>query len=96
MAYNFPPVGKIFDDLDKFRDFCRFEGYMFDEKDLYNFEAPVWQLYQRHVNYLKSKSRNRYNNGGGYNREGGNFNREGGGGYNRDNTKRFYDRRGAQ
>jgi hypothetical protein len=89
MAYNFPPVGKIFDDLDKFRDFCRYEGYMFDEKDLYNFEAQVWQLYQRHVNYLKSKTRNRYNNTG-------NFNREGGGGYNRDTTKRYYDRRGAQ
>ena len=89
MAYNFPPVSKIFDDLDKFRDFCRTEGYMFDEKDLYNFEAPVWQIYQRHINYLKSKSRNRYNNGGGYNREGN-------GGQTRDTTKRFYDRRGAQ
>jgi hypothetical protein len=35
MAYNFPPVNKIFDDLDKFRDYCRFEGKVFNEKDLY-------------------------------------------------------------
>lgn len=79
MAYNFPPVNKVFDDLDKFRDFCRFEGngYPFDEKDLYNSEAPVWQAYQKYLIY-KSRNRNRpYNNN---NNNGG---------------KRFYDRRGT-
>ena len=60
MANNFPPVQKIFDDLDKFRDFCRFEnrGYPFDEKDLYNDRAPVWQAYKKHQNWLRAKSRN--------------------------------------
>jgi hypothetical protein len=65
MAQTFPPVNKVFDDLDKFRDFCRFEGdgYPFNEKDLYNNNSPVWQAYQKHLIY---KSRNRghrpYNN----------------------------------
>lgn len=81
MAHNFPPVNKVFDDLDKFRDFCRFEGdgYPFDEKDLYNNVSPIWQAYQKHLIY---KSRNRgnrpYNNNNNYN-----------------NGKRFYDRRGS-
>jgi len=83
MAHNFPPVSKVFDDLDKFRDFCRMEGFgdawgfPFDEKDLYNSDSPVWQAYQKNLIY---KSRNR--NGG---------NRP----YNNNNTKRFYDRRGS-
>jgi hypothetical protein len=84
MAQTFPPVNKIFDDLDKFRDFCRFEGYSgypFDEKDLYDTQAPVWQAYQKYLIY-KSKSRGRFNN---YNN---NTNTNNG-------TKRFYDRRGT-
>lgn len=84
MAQSFPPVNKIFDDLDKFRDFCRFEGegYPFDEKDLYNAHSTIWQAYQRH---LVRKSRPRFNNGGD-NRP--RFNNGGG--------KKFYDRRGNQ
>jgi hypothetical protein len=59
MAYNnFPPIGKIFDDLDKFRDYCRFEGKVFNEADLYNDKAYVWQQYQKYQNYLRAKARN--------------------------------------
>jgi hypothetical protein len=59
MAYNnFPPVGKIFDDLDKFRDYCRFEGKVFNEADLYKDGAPVWEQYKRYQNYLRAKARN--------------------------------------
>jgi hypothetical protein len=61
MAYNnFPPVNKIFDDLDKFRDFCRFEnrGYPFDEAALYNDKHPVWQAYKKHQGWLRAKARN--------------------------------------
>ena len=58
MATNFPPVNKIFDDLDKFRDYCRFEGKVFDEADLYKKDAPVWQAYQKYQNYLRAKARN--------------------------------------
>ena len=58
MAQNFPPVGKIFDDLDKFRDYCRFEGKPFDEADLYKKDSWVWQAYQKFQNYLRAKARN--------------------------------------
>ena len=58
MANNFPPVNKIFDDLDKFRDYCRFEGKVFDEKALYNKEDPNWQAYQKFQNYVRAKARN--------------------------------------
>jgi hypothetical protein len=66
MANNFPPVNKIFDDLDKFRDFCRFEGegYPFDERNLYNANSGIWQAYQR---FVARKNRNRYNNNNNYN-----------------------------
>ena len=57
MAQNFPPVNKIFDDLEKFRDYCRFEGKVFNEADLYNDEAVVWQQYKKHQNYLRAKAR---------------------------------------
>ena len=58
MANNFPPVEKIFDDLDKFRDYCRFEGKVFNEADLYKKDALVWQAYQKYQNYLRAKARN--------------------------------------
>ena len=58
MAYNFPPVDKVFDDLDKFRDYCRFEGKPFDEADLYKKDSWVWQAYQKYQNYLRAKARN--------------------------------------
>jgi hypothetical protein len=58
MANNFPPVNKIFDDLEKFRDYCRFEGKPFDEKDLYNDKSWVWQAYGKYQNYLRAKARN--------------------------------------
>jgi hypothetical protein len=58
MANNFPPVNKIFDDLDKFRDFCRFEGKPFDEKDLYNDKSWVWSQYQKYQGWLRAKARN--------------------------------------
>ena len=57
MAQNFPPVNKIFDDLDKFRDYCRFEGKVFNEADLYKDGAYVWEQYKRFLNYQNSKRR---------------------------------------
>jgi hypothetical protein len=58
MANNFPSVSKIFDDLDKFRDFCRFEGHVFNEADLYKEDARVWQNYKKHQGWLRAKARN--------------------------------------
>ena len=42
---NRPDVVQIFDDLDKLRAFCRFEGYRFDERDLYNKKSRAWQAF---------------------------------------------------
>lgn len=60
MAYNFPPVDQIFSDLDKFRDFCRFEGRRFNEADLYREGSSIWEDFKRYQNgtYRKPK----YNN----------------------------------
>ena len=40
-----PEVVNIFDDLDKFRVFCRNYGFKFDEKDLYNKNSRTWQFF---------------------------------------------------
>tara|TARA_B110000503_G_C6776813_1_gene261656 strand:+ start:216 stop:458 length:243 start_codon:yes stop_codon:yes gene_type:complete len=58
MANNFPPVSKIFDDLDKFRDYCRFEGKVFNEADLYKADSYVWGAYQKHQGWMRAKARN--------------------------------------
>ena len=58
MANNFPPVDKVFDDLDKFRDYCRFEGKVFNEADLYKDSSPVWQAYKKYQGWLRAKARN--------------------------------------
>lgn len=34
-----PEVEKIFEDLEKYKDFCRFNGQIFDERDLYRSET---------------------------------------------------------
>lgn len=60
MAHNFPPVNQIFSDLDKFLDFCRFEGRRFNEADLYHDGSPVWEDYKKYQNgtYRKPKFNN--------------------------------------
>jgi hypothetical protein len=58
MSIKDPVVRKVFDDLDKFRDFCRFEGKVFNEKDLYCKDAPVWIAYNKHQGWLRAKARN--------------------------------------
>ena len=58
IEFNRDAYRKVFDDLDKFRDYCRFEGKVFNEADLYKKDAPMWQAYQKHQNWLRAKSRN--------------------------------------
>lgn len=52
MAITNPVVNKVFNDLDAYRDFCRFEGEgrVFDERALYNSRDYNWQAYERFVN----------------------------------------------
>lgn len=40
-----PDVVKIFDDLEKFKNFCRFEGYRFNEKDLYDNKSRAYSAF---------------------------------------------------
>jgi hypothetical protein len=42
-----PEVVKIFDDLEKFHDYCRFELAPFDEANLYNRDSWVWRNYEK-------------------------------------------------
>jgi hypothetical protein len=58
IEFNRDAYTKVFNDLDKFRDYCRFEGKPFNEKDLYKKDAWVWQAYQKYQNYLRAKARN--------------------------------------
>ncbi len=40
-----PQVVQIFDDLEKFKNFCRFEGYKFNERDLYNEQSRAYKAF---------------------------------------------------
>ena len=50
-------VNKIFSDLDEYRDYCRFEGKVFDEKALYKKADRNWQAYEKYRNWLRAKAR---------------------------------------
>ena len=58
MAITNTTVAKIFDDLDAYRDYCRFEGEgrVFDERALYNKKDWNWQAYEKWQNW-KARSR---------------------------------------
>ena len=53
-----PTVNKIFNDLDSYRDYCRFEGKVFNEAALYKKNDPNWQAYQKYQGWLRAKARN--------------------------------------
>ena len=58
IEFNREAYTKVFNDLDAYRDYCRFEGKVFNEKALYNKQDQNWQAYQRYQNYLRMKNRN--------------------------------------
>ena len=58
MAITNPTVNKVFNDLDAYRDYCRFEGKVFNEAALYKKEDPNWQAYQKYQGYIRAKARN--------------------------------------
>ena len=49
--FNRNAYTKVFNDLDTFRDYCRFEGKVFNEKALYKKDDPVWIAYQKSKHY---------------------------------------------
>jgi hypothetical protein len=48
-----PRVNEIFEDLEKFLEFCQDYGYRYSEADLYNFKSYAWQQYTK---YSQGKS----------------------------------------
>jgi len=58
-----PEIVKIFDDLESFRDFCRFEGFVFNEKYLYDKKCREWRAYENRGNPRKAKNRVQKNRG---------------------------------
>lgn len=49
MNSNTNNVNKIFEDLEKFLDFCRDFGYKYDESNLYNMRSFVYQQYSKYA-----------------------------------------------
>lgn len=65
IKFNREAYTKVFNDLERYRDYCRFEGKVFNEKALYKKEDPNWEAYQRWQGWMRAKSRNagrKYNN----------------------------------
>lgn len=48
-----PEIVKIFDDLEKYLDYCRTEWKPYNPCDLYNRESYVWRCYEK---FLKSSN----------------------------------------
>jgi hypothetical protein len=44
---NHELVTMIFNDLDKYLNFCKGYGYRYDESDLYNNRSYVWRQYTK-------------------------------------------------
>ena len=42
-------INQIFNDLDKYRNFCREYGYRFNEAELYNQKSYVFRQFQKFV-----------------------------------------------
>ena len=64
IEFNREAYSKTFEDLERFKYFCStawlygHNGYVFDEKNLYNEKSRAWQAYQRYVNGGKRKNNN--------------------------------------
>jgi hypothetical protein len=56
MSITNPVIKKVFQDLEAYKDFCRFEGHVFDEKALYNRRDKNWQAYDAYLSGHKKKN----------------------------------------
>lgn len=43
-----PRATAVFDDLDKYLEFCREFGYRYNEADLYNWKSYAYQQFNKH------------------------------------------------
>jgi hypothetical protein len=51
-----PRVTEIFNDLDKFLEFCQDFGYRYNESDLYNFKSYAWQQFNKFMQGKNAKN----------------------------------------
>lgn len=51
-----PRVTEIFDELEKFQEFCQDYGYRYDEADLGNFKSYAWQQYSKYAQGKNAKN----------------------------------------
>ena len=49
-----PEVNRIFDDLEQYKDYCRFNMLKFDEKDLYRSEQ--YRKFEKYRNWLSRQA----------------------------------------
>jgi hypothetical protein len=63
-----PEVNKIFDDLEAWLDYCRFNLIDFNPKDLY--KSREYKDFARYSSGYERKPRGEYNRSGNYNRQG--------------------------
>ena len=57
IEFNRAAYNRVFNDLDAYRDYCRFEGKVFDEAALYNKKDANWQSYQKYLGWVRAKNR---------------------------------------
>lgn len=49
MAITKTRINQVFEDLDRYRNFCRDYGYRFNEAELYNNRSNTYKQFQRFV-----------------------------------------------
>ena len=62
IEFNREAYNKVFEDLEKFRDYCRFEAKPFDEKSLYKKGDRIWESYLSFQKYQGRQKRRRNRN----------------------------------
>ena len=58
IEFNRAAYEQVFTDLESFKDFCRFEGFVFNEKSLYKKGDSVWEQYQQFQKTGRVRPRN--------------------------------------
>ena len=61
IEFNRNAYTKVFNDLESFRDNCKFEAKPFDEQSLYKKGDKVWEGYLSYQKYVERKNRRRNN-----------------------------------
>jgi hypothetical protein len=50
-----PVVAQIFEELERFQEFCQDYGYRYNEADLRNFKSYAWQQYSKYTQGKNAK-----------------------------------------